>query len=309
MFPPFRLRGLTAINPRLSFVQTNDTISASSDSSQLTSMDINPYQLATAPARRHNVDPLPLRVKLVLGALCTAYVLSLPMIALAASWVIVPEGGFLVVVILLIVLAAGFKPIEYLKRNPIWIHRLCAWISRDAHSYNRLGYALLQKQKTSAGIDQLNRAIQADPTLAVAHSNRCIAWCQQQEWDRAVKDAETAIDLDPHLPQAYSNRAVPYIETQQYAFAITDCDRAIELDADLAEAYMNRASAQTWLGRNEAALADLNTAVELGMRSLDVLMIRWSAMLGLQAATNSDDLDHANTLKLYLAGQSYRESP
>ena len=61
--------------------------------------------------------------------------------------------------------------------------------------------------------------------------------------NRALADCNKAIELDPKLAGAYSNRGVAHLEKGELDRAIADCNKAIELDPKLAEAYNNRGAA------------------------------------------------------------------
>ena len=60
---------------------------------------------------------------------------------------------------------------------------------------------------------------------------------------RAIEDYTEAIRLDPELAVAYSNRGLAYDELGQMERAVADFDEAIRLDPQLALAYHNRGNA------------------------------------------------------------------
>jgi len=60
-------------------------------------------------------------------------------------------------------------------------------------------------------------------------------------YGKAVTDCTKAIELDPQLAMAYSNRGCAYVGTGRYGLAVTDCTKAIEPDPRLPMAYINRA--------------------------------------------------------------------
>lgn len=77
------------------------------------------------------------------------------------------------------------------------------------------------------------KAIELDPSFALAYSNRGWAHIKLGEYEQAIADCSRAIELDPNLAIAYSNRGWAHIELGDYEQAVTDYDRAIELDPDL----------------------------------------------------------------------------
>ena len=72
-----------------------------------------------------------------------------------------------------------------------------------------------------------------------------------------------AIQLDPNLAQAYSNRGITHANLKDYAAALADYNQAIHLDPNLATAYYNRGNTHANLKDYAAALADYNQAIHL----------------------------------------------
>ena len=58
---------------------------------------------------------------------------------------------------------------------------------------------------------------------------------ERGEYHEAIAAFTRAIELDPTFALAYSNRGRAYIELEQYEEAIADYDKAIELDPSLKE--------------------------------------------------------------------------
>jgi tetratricopeptide (TPR) repeat protein len=54
----------------------------------------------------------------------------------------------------------------------------------------------------------LNKAIELDPTNAVAYNNRGSLFDDIREFQLALKDLNTAIELSPEYGNAYYNRGV-----------------------------------------------------------------------------------------------------
>ena len=82
-------------------------------------------------------------------------------------------------------------------------------------------------------IAAFTRAIELDPTLAMAYNNRGWAHIKLEQYDQAIADCTKAIELNPTLAMAYNNRSLAYIKLGQYEQAIDDYNRAIELDPSL----------------------------------------------------------------------------
>jgi tetratricopeptide (TPR) repeat protein len=84
--------------------------------------------------------------------------------------------------------------------------------------------------------------------------------------DRALADFNKALELNPRLAEAYSNRGWAYFEKGQYDQAIADCDKALELNPRLAEAYNNRAIAYYLKKDYDKAWEDVHKAQSFGYK-------------------------------------------
>ena len=114
-----------------------------------------------------------------------------------------------------------------------------------------------------AAIDAYTKAIELDPTLAVAYSNRGSAKDDLGQPADALADYDRAIELAPTLASAYSNRGNAKRSLRQPADALADYDQAIELNPTYGAAYNNRGLTKHDLGQPVAALADIDRAIEL----------------------------------------------
>ncbi|MDP2731385.1 MAG: tetratricopeptide repeat protein [Dehalococcoidales bacterium] len=98
---------------------------------------------------------------------------------------------------------------------------------------------------------------------AVAANSRGISYNDGGEYEKALVAFNKAIELDPTFALAYSNRGWVHIKLGEYEKAIVDSSRAIELNPELAIAYNIRGWAYTESGKYEEAIADYNKALEL----------------------------------------------
>ncbi len=98
---------------------------------------------------------------------------------------------------------------------------------------------------------------------AAASNSQGIFYNEKGEYEKAVVAFTKAIELDPSFALAYSNRGWVHIKLGEYEQAITDCSKAIELNPSLASAYNSRGWAYTELGQYEQAINDYNKAIEL----------------------------------------------
>lgn len=99
--------------------------------------------------------------------------------------------------------------------------------------------------------------------LAVAYTNRAIAYASQGDRERALADLAEAIRLAPDSPYPYYNRGNVHYDRKQYERALADYDAAIEREPELALAYYNRGLAHQKLGHREESIGDFRKALSL----------------------------------------------
>jgi len=139
-------------------------------------------------------------------------------------------------------------------------------------------------------IEQFDKAIALDPSLAMAYVNRSLVYINLGEHQRAIQDTDKAIELDPSIAIAYVNRSAAYLNLGQYQRAIQDADKAIELDPSIAIAYVNRSGAYSNLGQYQRAIQDADKAIELDP-SIAMAYVNRSG-----AYTNLGQLEHLTNL-------------
>ena len=115
---------------------------------------------------------------------------------------------------------------------------------RGCTAYNRSGKALGQN-------------------LAVAYTNRGIAYASRGDQQRALADFSEAIRLAPDNPFPYYNRGNAYYDRKEYARALADFDAAIERGPELALAYYNRGLVHQKLGHRDKSIEDYQKALSL----------------------------------------------
>ena len=107
--------------------------------------------------------------------------------------------------------------------------------------------------------------------LAIAFTNRGLAYKNKGLWDRAIADYDEAIRLKPDFAQAFSNRGNIYRKKGRFDRAIEDYDEAIRLEPDNAQVFAERGLAYEKKGELTQALRDFKRAHALGYRHLLLL--------------------------------------
>ena len=95
------------------------------------------------------------------------------------------------------------------------------------------------------------------------HAEQGVKLNNQDRYEEAIQEFNKAIELDPNLAEAYSNRGDAYLNLGQLALAIQDYTEAIRLDTQYVEAYNNRAWSYKLQGKKTEALADFRKFISL----------------------------------------------
>jgi serine/threonine protein kinase len=114
----------------------------------------------------------------------------------------------------------------------------------SARELHERAMAKLERGDVDGEIKDETRAIQLDPTFALAWANRGSARASKDDLDGAIADLTKAIELDPSLAMAWANRGLARVNKGDPDGAIADETRAIELDSSFARAWQDRGSAR-----------------------------------------------------------------
>lgn len=197
-------------------------------------------------------------------------------------------------------------------------------------------------------VELYSKAIDLDPTLAVAYYNRANAYIDLKQPDKALEgykkamslgfkkgmvymglasaqhslgqaDAalenfDKALALDPTQQFAYNNRGAIYLKRGEYDKAIADFNAALKIST-FAMAYMNRGDAYAGKKDYQKALADYSTAEELvpGMPDLHTRRGRLYANMAdydkaLEEYKTARRIDPRNLIALDLMGKAYYQA-
>ena len=99
--------------------------------------------------------------------------------------------------------------------------------------------------------------------LAVAFTNRGLAYKMKGQWDRAIADYSEALRLKSDDAQVFNNRGNAYYHKGQLDRAMKDYDEAIRLQPDLAEAFGNRGNVYRKKGQFDRAIIEYDKAIHL----------------------------------------------
>ena len=135
-----------------------------------------------------------------------------------------------------------------------------------AIAFTNRGLAYKRKGLLDRAIADYDEAIRLKPDLAETFSNRGTAYYYKGQIGRAIADYDEAIRLKPDFAQAFGNRGNVYRKKGQFDRAIEDYDEAIRLNPDDAQVFADRGLAYEKKGELTQALRDFKRAHALGFR-------------------------------------------
>jgi len=83
--------------------------------------------------------------------------------------------------------------------------------------------------------------------------------------EQIMSDLDRALQLNPRMAVAHYNRGTIFMQLGAYADAIDAFTRAVEIDPTLGAAWFNRGFVHYSLGNRDAAIADISRAGQLGV--------------------------------------------
>ena len=118
-------------------------------------------------------------------------------------------------------------------------------------------------KENDKAIEDCSKALQIDPSIPDAYSNRGHAFFAKGQYDRAIDDLNEAVKLSPDDAEILNNRGLAYNDSGRYDRAIEDFDHAIRLSPKLAPAFYNRGNAYRRKGRYDRSIDDYDAAIRL----------------------------------------------
>ncbi len=123
--------------------------------------------------------------------------------------------------------------------------------------------AKYQEQDYLGALIEYTKAIEINPSDALAFCCRGVAYYRLGEHQKAMIDYTRSIALDPTLEVAYYRRGFLHYVAKDYLSAINDYNKSIELNPKFALAYSNRSYAYRDLYGDQEAVIDLRFAAKL----------------------------------------------
>lgn len=104
-------------------------------------------------------------------------------------------------------------------------------------TYERLAYAMVLKGNTAEGIANYEKALQLNPTNAVAVNNMGQIYFDKKDYKKAEELYRKAISLDPKFADAYFNLGSTLGTIGDFPGSVASFKKTIEFDPENAKAY------------------------------------------------------------------------
>jgi tetratricopeptide (TPR) repeat protein len=138
----------------------------------------------------------------------------------------------------------------------------------SAMDYVKKGEEYLRTRDYDQAIEYFTKAINkgglSTKDLAITHKYRGFAYNAKGKYDAAIEDLNKAIELDPTYYAAYSDRGVVFAEKNQDDLALADFNKAIDLNPQYYMTYYYKACFYSEKNDTSEACKWLKTAVEKG---------------------------------------------
>jgi tetratricopeptide (TPR) repeat protein len=176
----------------------------------------------------------------------------------------------------------------------------------QAWAHANRGMAFMYKGDVDRALADLTRAIEIDPTYAIAFTDRGTVYDSKNDHARAIADFDAAIKLDPKSSDALTGRCAARAEQgDDLQGAVADCNQALQTRGNNSAGALNsRGFAYLRLGQYDNAIADYNAALKLNAKLASALYGRGLAKQKKgDAAGGQVDMAAANLLQNDIAAE------
>jgi tetratricopeptide (TPR) repeat protein len=130
--------------------------------------------------------------------------------------------------------------------------------ARSAMNYLETGHAKYAKGDLAGALNDYNKALKIDPSLAAAYHGRGNTLKARGDIEEAIADYNRAIELNPRFSDAYYSRGNVRLTRQDINGAIADYNEALAINPYCAMAYANRGLALLLKGKSDEAEKDFD---------------------------------------------------
>ena len=134
---------------------------------------------------------------------------------------------------------------------------------KDPLTLTKESYELITKSDYDGAIRKAELAIRKDPTIAEAHKNLAIAYCDSGRPEQALAPVQKALSLAPNFHTSHYVYGKTLFKLERFTEAIQEFQKAISIKPEYAKAYYLMGRAYDLTNNPKAAQAALDQAVQL----------------------------------------------
>jgi tetratricopeptide (TPR) repeat protein len=123
----------------------------------------------------------------------------------------------------------------------------------EAENKARKAFELYEDGKIPQALDELEAALQINPTNSSWHFNKALTLDTKGAFDDAISEYEIALQLSPDDLEILNSLAVDYTRTGQYDLAIETFEHIQQLDPEFEPCYCNRIITYAEMGQHDLA--------------------------------------------------------
>jgi tetratricopeptide (TPR) repeat protein len=136
--------------------------------------------------------------------------------------------------------------------------------SYEAEMYHFVGLTYKENGQYAEAIENLTKAIEADPLYKNAYSSLGLVFGEQDQFARAIEYHHKALQIDPNYPGSHNNLGITLAGHRRHEEAIKAFEKAVRIDPYFDKAYYNWGGSLTQLGK-------VNEAIELYKKVLEII--------------------------------------
>jgi tetratricopeptide (TPR) repeat protein len=133
----------------------------------------------------------------------------------------------------------------------------------EARSHNDRGVALYFRKSYTGALEEFEKALGLDPTMAEAHSNMALCQSSLGKDEDAAASFKRALEIDPEMAEAYNNLGLLHFKKKDYEQALSLFQGAVKKREDYPNAYLNLGSAYKELAMHDKAVAAWEQVLKL----------------------------------------------
>lgn len=159
------------------------------------------------------------------------------------------------------------QAIKVNKEPSARIQALSNW-RENPTDYTERGEILFALQRNTEAIASFDQAIEIDPNMASAWSNRGFVQIANRDYAGAESSITKALAIDPNFAPAWANRGLLLTNLKKYLESVAAFDKAVQLNDRDPEILSNLGVALYYSGQSDKAVQSLRKALEIDPKFL-----------------------------------------